>query len=690
MRKIFLFLVICVSAFFSSVEAQKTIGIFTFANEGVGAWDPDKIHSGISGSEEAVIYMSEQLAILGYQVTVFGNPPKDSKYSASSANPRFTTWDVELPAKLDIGIVWRIPQAGERLRQFAHTLYFWPHDDVTGMVLTKEQIHTFDDVLWISHWQRKSWIAQYPEFSKFTHITGNGINPKQFHRAAHRENPYSCIYASNYARGLDKLLAIWPQIKAQFPKATLDIYYGWKHWGLLSAEKELELKKQVKDLEALGVQEHGMVGHEALVAAFEKASFWTYPCTAVEAFCITALKAQLAGAVPVVCKNTGLLETCPNGFACSDVQEYAHLLIKAMESAEQIPVETREKIGEFVLEEFTWGKIAHKWQRIFEASSSKNICLNMVVKNHKDTIAQCLNSIKDKIDYWVLVDEGSNDGTIEIAKKILEKIPGELHLATTNDPQKEALSLAQKKAEYLLVMDPQEELFFSEYFTWPSLDKDYYFDYAKNKKLLIKSSSQGQISSTDPKKYQVLPGVIRSSFSQPLFNPNLHLAQSYIEAKEYTLAKKILGALIQTNPENIPLFSALYIKGMASELAEDSFDEVIQSYSAAFTAYPNKAEPLFRMSVYTCRKGHYALAYALAKEAASIPHPRDSLGSEDWIYDYGLVFNLGHCAYQMKKYEEAKSCFEKVSKYPSLPENVKQEILSNLSLPTLTGAGRSN
>ncbi len=78
MKKTLLFLLSFLFLQFSLVEATKTIGIFTFANQGSHYWDPDSISSGITGSEEAIIYMGQKLAKLGHQVTVFGNPPKDS------------------------------------------------------------------------------------------------------------------------------------------------------------------------------------------------------------------------------------------------------------------------------------------------------------------------------------------------------------------------------------------------------------------------------------------------------------------------------------------------------------------------------------------------------------------------------------------------------------------------------------
>jgi glycosyltransferase involved in cell wall biosynthesis len=341
---------------------QKTIGIITYKVPNLPPWDPETIRTGITGSEEAVIYVSQHLAKQGWKVIVFADPPKDSIYSCIDANPRFVDLDFFSTDLLDVAISWRMPHIGKQLRRFARKVYFWPEDTIDRRV-SVDMVDAFDDVLWISKYQREQWMSITPEFARFTSIFGNAINPEEFSQAAERDNPYSCIYGSNYARGLEILLDIWPALIRHYPRATLDIYYGWQHWGCLAREKEAKMKRILPNLR--NVQEHGLVGHAELNRAYSNASFWTYPCIMPETFCTTAIRAQMGGAIPVIIDGSALKETVRHGYRCAKPQDYLATLLKAMSQAESISLTDRRKMKQFVLQEYTWEKIAARWSALF-------------------------------------------------------------------------------------------------------------------------------------------------------------------------------------------------------------------------------------------------------------------------------------------------------------------------------------
>ena len=58
-----------------------------------------------------------------------------------------------------------------------------------------------------------------------------------------------------------------------------------------------------------------------------------------------------------------------------------------------------------------------------------SLCLVMIVKNESKVIKRCIDSVKDYIDNWVIVDTGSTDGTQKLIIDIMDEygIKGELH-----------------------------------------------------------------------------------------------------------------------------------------------------------------------------------------------------------------------------------------------------------------------
>jgi len=343
---------------------NKKLCIFKARMPRLPLWDPDSIHKGIPGSEEAIIYSSEELKNLGFKVFVLNNYQNKEKYSHPSANPCYAGY-LHKDDLFDFTILHDEPRFMSILRERTRKLYLFPNNPCYQK-FSEGEMNAFDGVLWISEYQRNQWISLNPGFAKFEKVFGYGINPTQFQPVQTRTNPYSCIYASDYSRGLSILLRCWPKIKSQFSQATLDIYYGLRNWGNMSLEEEQFIRTSIEDLKTLGVTDHGQVGHQELATAFSNASLWTYPCTCPETFCITAIKAQLSGAIPVIIEKAALAETVKFGFKCSSPNEYEDLLLQAMERIETIPLEERRRIGKFILEKFTWKKMTARWSELFQ------------------------------------------------------------------------------------------------------------------------------------------------------------------------------------------------------------------------------------------------------------------------------------------------------------------------------------
>ena len=76
--------------------------------------------------------------------------------------------------------------------------------------------------------------------------------------------------------------------------------------------------------------------------------------------------------------------------------------------------------------------------------------------NEAEKLPACLESLKDWIDEIVVVDMGSTDQTLEIAKKYKAKIFPHEHLPYVEPARNFALSLS--KGNWILVLDPDERI----------------------------------------------------------------------------------------------------------------------------------------------------------------------------------------------------------------------------------------
>lgn len=113
------------------------------------------------------------------------------------------------------------------------------------------------------------------------------------------------------------------------------------------------------------------------------------------------------------------------------------------------------------------------------------LCLWTHVQNEAPVIERMLKSAVDYIDYWVLVDNGSTDGTQDIIKDFFEKekIPGKLYQSKigwkghgiNRQHSWEFLTDTAHGCDYILRIDADEGIEVDEDFDW-SIVKDQGFD----------------------------------------------------------------------------------------------------------------------------------------------------------------------------------------------------------------------
>lgn len=362
-------------------------------------------------------------------------------------------------------------------------------------------------------------------------------------------------------------------------------------------------------------------------------------------------------------------------------------------------------------------------------SASRKVCLNMIVKNESKVIQTCLSSVKKYIDYWVIVDTGSTDGTQQMIQEFMKDIPGELYERPWHNfshNRNEALILAKKKAEYILFIDADEQFVAPQDFTTSQLDKDYYFttircEYTDTlRPLMIKESldwkwegvvheklicyeaktcavlpgvynlaiSKEGARGQDPQKFYKDAAVLEKALENDPQNSRyvFYLAQSYFNASEFERAlvnytKRARMGEDGKGQEGVEeVFFSLYMVARMQELLGKEERIVMQSYLKAYQFRPQRIEPLCRLSHFLSSQGNYILAYLLLKDVLEIAYPKDSMFVEFWIYDYGLRFAFANAALGLGKYEEARNHYTQLLQLNSLTQVDRADIQKNLSV----------
>lgn len=293
---------------------QKSVVIMT-GDTALDAWGPWSLKEGIGGSEEAIIRLSRQLSRLGYKVVVYGKPGPNTGLDESGVMWR-NYWECNLyEDEFDIFVAWRAPFIFERPIK-ARKSYLWLHDVMEPGEFTENRIKNFTKCIVLSKYHR-GLFPMIPDEKIL--LSGNGIDPEEFEALDGKveRDPHRLIYTSSHVRGLAYAYEIWPEVKKAVPEATLDVYYGRQSYDAVhkgNPERMKWMDDMIAKAKALdGVTDHGKIGQDQITEEIFKSGIWIYPCPFPEIYCITAIKMQAGGAVPVSSNFAALDETVQFG-----------------------------------------------------------------------------------------------------------------------------------------------------------------------------------------------------------------------------------------------------------------------------------------------------------------------------------------------------------------------------------------
>lgn len=242
---------------------------------------------------------------------------------------------------------------------------------------------------------------------------------------------HKLFYGSSYDRGLQHLLAMWPEIIKKFSDAELHICYGWDLFDKVAFNnpERMEWQKDMKELMTQkGITDHGRVGKQELQTIRQSCGIWAYPTDFTEINCITALETQRDGLVPVTIAYAALPEVVQCGvLVTGDIQdretkeEYLHKLLDMMGDS-MLWREESKKAKKFA-SKYDWSKIALKWHEEFKTKDELvkvTIYTPTIRKGFWNLMANNISKQTYKNIEWLIVDDNPEDRSycaLEMAKK---------------------------------------------------------------------------------------------------------------------------------------------------------------------------------------------------------------------------------------------------------------------------------
>lgn len=312
-------------------------------------------HRGLGGSESAVIYMSEELHKLGWQVTVFcncdqGDDTQPGVYAGvtylSIEHLRHHACDFDVvissrtvepwvPAHLRNEFVRRDMTVFDRLQNSKCHRVLWMHDTfcygdhVLEYLVMNNHIHelmTLSDwhmnyVLNCEHGNRRN----YEVLKNRCFLTRNGVKTWMPWVDPAKKDPDLYVYNASVSKGMEPLLThVWPQFKALVPSAKLKVIGGYYRFRPTDPPDEQEQKwHQLKSDhdQKLDVHFTGIISQKQIAETLAEASMMMYPAAFPETFGISALE-SINCLTPLITNRFGALEEIALDMACYKV-EYA-------------------------------------------------------------------------------------------------------------------------------------------------------------------------------------------------------------------------------------------------------------------------------------------------------------------------------------------------------------------------------
>lgn len=279
---------------------------------------------GLGGSESAVIRLAEELAKLGFDVTVYNDCTSDDSvpgvysqvvYSPIQTAMLDTNHDVVIVSRSVKPIIedWAVVAKAKHVCLWMHDTFCEGDDQIEYLV----NVGKLQEIFTLSDWHTgyvthcdHGFRRNYDVLKNHIFMTRNGIgnmNPGWID--VREKDPNLFVFNASVTKGMVPLVKqIWPEVKRRIPAAKLKIVGGF--YKFREAAGPDQQQKDWAEMEAEyggDIDFTGVITQQEISDILREASYMIYPVGFPETFGISTLEA-LAHNVPLITCQFGALE----------------------------------------------------------------------------------------------------------------------------------------------------------------------------------------------------------------------------------------------------------------------------------------------------------------------------------------------------------------------------------------------
>ena len=346
----------------------------------------------------------------------------------------------------------------------------------------------------------------------------------------------------------------------------------------------------------------------------------------------------------------------------------------------------------------------------------RKLTLAMIVKNENtDHYRQCLESVAPYIDYYVIADNGSTDGTQQFIKDFFDAkgIEGEVHdveWVNFGHNRSEVLEMCKGKTEFIIMVDADDYIEGSPDLSIESLRKDdldgfglrirrgdftwwrnqifkaesdwHYVgvlhEYAACRKerprfgriegiYHLEARTLGARNKDDEgnaidfkDKYARDAEVLYSALhnpEDPAYEPEngrywFYLAQSYFDSQQWEKAEEAYAKRAAMGGWHEEAFYSCFRVAICKMFQEKPWPECQDTLLQAWNMKPDRAEPLYQLAKIHRLNGNPHLGYLFSKSATDIRYPaNDILFIDENVYNWMVLDEFASTAFYVGDFQ---------------------------------------